>query len=265
MDFWSHWLSDLAIKENSIIISPNYRLLPSVTSTQIYEDVEDFWTWVHSPALTDLLAAHSTPTEADLNRIISAGESAGGLLSIYLALAHPDIRACTAAYPCVDPSSDAFTKPRDVLPFGVHQPKSLIQETIDSIPVGVQESSVETQSRLAFMLAAFEYGVLGELYERGTGGLGKEVRYPGVRLESPGVKIPVGGIAIIHGRQDSVVPLGESEGFVERAREVFKGVPGGDRIVFAVRDGEHGFDANARYEESWLQDTFREAVGTWLE
>jgi acetyl esterase/lipase len=264
MDFWSHWLSDLAINENAIIISPNYRLLPSVTSTQIYEDIEDFWTWVHSSALTDLLAAHSTPTEADLTRILSAGESAGGLLSIYLALAH-EIRACTAAYPCVDPSSEAFTKPRTELPFGVHQTESLIQETIDSIPAGVHESSVETQARLGFMLALVEYGILGELYERGTGGLEREVRYPGVRLESAGVKAPVGGFAIIHGRQDSVVPVEESEVFVKRAREVFKGTPGGEKVVLTVRDGEHGFDADVRYEESWLRDTFEGAVRAWLE
>jgi acetyl esterase/lipase len=262
MDFWSHWLSDLAIEENAIIISPNYRLLPSVTSTQIYEDIEDFWTWVHSSALTDLLAAHST--EADLSRILSAGESAGGLLSIYLALAH-EIRACTAAYPLVDLSSEAFTKPRTVLPFGVHQAESLIQETIDSIPAGVQESSVETQARLSFMLAAIEHGVLGGLYERGTGGLLREARYPSIRLGSSGVKAPVGGFAIIHGKQDSVVPVKQSEVFVELAREVFKGTSGGENIVLTVRDGEHGFDADARYEESWLRETLEAAVRAWLE
>jgi acetyl esterase/lipase len=264
MDFWPQWLTDLAIETNAIILSPNYRLLPSATSTQIYEDVEDFWAWVHSPALADLLAAHGA--EADLARILSAGESAGGLLSIALALAHPEIRACTAAYPCVDLAAEAFNAPREVLPFGISQDKGLIEKTIeDVLKAGVVESSIEEHERLVFMLALVQHGALGELYERGAGGEGREVRYPAVRIEGVGARIPVGGIAIIHGRGDSVVPVGESERFVGRAKEIFKGVPGGDRIVLTIRDGEHGFDAGVRYEEDWLKDTFKGAVDAWLE
>ncbi|KAJ5864890.1 uncharacterized protein N7529_006806 [Penicillium soppii] len=172
MDFWPQWLTDLAIETNAIILSPNYRLLPSATSTQIYEDVEDFWAWVHSPALADLLAAHGA--EADLARILSAGESAGGLLSIALALAHPEIRACTAAYPCVDLAAEAFNAPREVLPFGISQDKGLIEKTIeDVLKAGVVESSIEEHERLVFMLALVQHGALGGLYERGTGGEGE--------------------------------------------------------------------------------------------
>ncbi|CAI7613487.1 unnamed protein product [Penicillium bialowiezense] len=262
MDWWSYWVSDLAIESNAIVVSPNYRLLPSVTSTQIYEDVEDFWTWLHSSAFTDLLAAHSTPTEADLDRILTAGESAGGLLSVSLALAHArEIRACTAAYPCVDLSVDAYSKPREKLPFDVDTPESVFDDALASF-VDV-ESSTMSEKRLQFMLAGVQHGRFSELYGAGAKG-DFETRYPPVRLQKTG-EIPAGGIAIIHGRQDSVVPVEESEKFVAQAREVLKGSPGGDKIVLSVQDGEHGFDAEVRYEEAWLKDALKVAVTSWLE
>lgn len=43
--------------------------MSKTTSTEIYHDVDDFWTWVHSRFLADLLAQHSTPKKLDLSRI----------------------------------------------------------------------------------------------------------------------------------------------------------------------------------------------------
>jgi hypothetical protein len=83
-------------------------------------------------------------------------------------------------------------------------------------------------------------------------------------LEEPGVGIPVGGIAIIHGQQDSVVPVAGVETFVERAREVTRGMDGNEGVLLAIRDGEHGFDAENRYSEEWLRETFKFAVDAWV-
>lgn len=265
MDFWPHWLSDLALAHNAIIISPNYRLMPEGTSAQIYEDVEDFWSWLHSPSLAKLLAAHSPPTEVDLDRILTAGESAGGLLSVYLALSHPtDIRAATAAYPAVDLGSDDYRLPRASPCFGNHVPESAIQAEESAAKIGTAESSITKESRLVYMLAALEHGALHEVYERGAEGVPREVLYPMVKLEEPGLKIPVGGIAVIQGRQDSVVPVGGVEKFVEKAREVTRGKAGNEGVVLTVRDGEHGFDAGVRYSEEWLRDTVKFAVDAWM-
>jgi Esterase/lipase len=229
MDFWPHWLSDLALAHNAIIISPNYRLMPEGTSAQVYEDIEDFWSWLHSSSLADLLASHSTPTEIDLNRILTAGESAGGLLSVYLALSHPtEIRAATAAYPAVDIGSDDYGLPRASPCFGSHVSESLIQVEESAAQIGTASSSITAESRLTYMLAILEHGKINGIYERGSEGVPRGVLYPMVKLEEPGVGIPVGGIAVIHGRQDSVVPVGGAERFVERAREVTKGMDGNE-------------------------------------
>ncbi|KAJ5753915.1 uncharacterized protein N7511_008068 [Penicillium nucicola] len=261
MDFWPWWLSDLALQENAIIISPNYRLLPSCTSSEISSDIEDFWKWVNSASLPTLLSAHTTPTTADLSRVLVFGESAGGLISLNLALAHADeIRACAAAYPMVDPCSEAFVQPRAEGPFGTMIPVGRVEEMLDGFIAGAVESSVVDHGRLEFMLGAATHGVLGRLYERGVEGLEREVRFPGVRIERVGTRLPSGGIAIIHGRQDSVVPVGDVERFVVRAREVF----GDERIVFTVMEGEHGFDTGLRLEEGWLRETFKVAIQHWL-
>jgi hypothetical protein len=52
---------------------------------------------------------------------------------------------------------------------------------------------------------------------------------------------------------------------VARAREVTKGQPVSEKIVLVLQDGEHGFDSELRYEETWLKDALRTAVEVWLE
>ncbi|OQD81888.1 hypothetical protein PENANT_c024G09008 [Penicillium antarcticum] len=265
MDFWPHWLSDLALVHNAIIISPNYRLMPEGTSAQIYEDLGDIWSWLHSPSLKKLLASHSAPTEIDLDRILTAGESAGGLLSIQLALSHPaEIRAATAAYPPVDIGSDDYKLPREKPCFGTHVPESVIKAEENAATIGTAESSILAQSRLVYMLAALEHGTLNDLYEKGAEGVPRSVLYPMVKLEEPGVEIPVGGIAVIQGQQDSVVPAGGVEKFMGRVQEITAGKAGNEGVVLALRDGEHGFDLDVRYNEDWLKDTFKFAVDAWV-
>jgi acetyl esterase/lipase len=267
MDWWPHWVSDLALQKNAIIISPNYRLLPEATSANIYTDLDDFWTWLRSPALTTLLSNHKTPTKLDLDRIFVTGESAGGLLSLYLTLAHAEeIRAASSAYPCVALDADSFTKTRANPPFGVDFPESMVEENFKAAVLGTSKSSITSQESLTFMLGAIQHGYVSKYYQRGAEGVTPEVLYPMARLESPGFKIPRGGIAVLHGRQDSVVPLEEVELFVKRANEVLKarsGEEGG--VTLTVRDGEHGFDGPVRLEEVWLQDALREAISVWLE
>ncbi|CAI7635525.1 unnamed protein product [Penicillium pancosmium] len=243
MPFFPHWLSDLATKHDAIIVSPNYRLLPQATSPEIYDDIEDFWTWLHSSEFSALLKSHSVPTEADLTRILTAGDSAGGLLSIYTALSHPrSIRAAMASYPMIEPG--AFSTPRANPPFAHSTPESVYEEYMATAnsETGSVKSSWCVPESLTFMLAAAEYGHLSGFV---------------------GVEFPKGGIAVIHGRQDSVVPVGDVEAFVEKAQGLGLEGPG---IALTVREGEHGFDGDLRFdEEEWMREAFRGVIGAWLE
>lgn len=59
--------------------------------------------------VADLLPSQMNPVELDLDRVLTAGESAGGLLSVSSALAHLDeMRACAAAYPNVNMGAEHF-------------------------------------------------------------------------------------------------------------------------------------------------------------
>lgn len=261
MPFFPHWLSDLATKYGAIIVSPNYRLLPESTSPEIYADIDDFWTWLHSPAFSAVLSQQDVPVEADLTRILTAGDSAGGLLSIYTALSHPrQIRAATASYPMIEPR--AFSSRRENPPFGHSTTESVYAEYMARVSVEGVKSDWTAPESLAFMLAAAEHGYLGGLYARGTEGVSDEVLYPIVKLQSGRVEFPEGGIAVIHGGQDSVVPVDDVERFVEKARGL--GLEG--PVTLTVRDGEHGFDSGLRFEEEgWLREALAGAVDAWLE
>lgn len=132
---------------------------------------------------------------------------------------------------------------------------------MENVKIGNAESDLVDEDRLKFMLAAVEHGQLGSMYARGIEGVPRERLYPMVKLEKPGVRIPHDGIAVLHGRQDSIVQLADSQTFVERGREVI----GNEGARFTVRDGEHGFDCEFRYEESWVKEALRVAVGAWVE
>ena len=267
MDWWPHWISDLALQKNAIIISPNYRLLPEAISADIYADLDDFWTWLRSPELANLLANHTTSTKVDRDRIFVTGESAGGLLSLYLAFAYPEeIRSASAAYPTLALNADSFTKTRENPPFRNNVPVSVVEEGFKAAMLGTSKSSITSLESLMYMLGAVQHGYLSKYYERGAEGVSAEVLYPMTRFENPDVKIPRGGIAMLHGRQDSVVPLGDVEKFAERAEEVLKAQAGEHgNVTLTVREGEHGFDSGVRLEEDWLQEVMREAIGVWLE
>ncbi|KAL4752215.1 hypothetical protein BDW72DRAFT_192161 [Aspergillus terricola var. indicus] len=235
-EFWPQWLSDLALCQSGIIVSPNYRLMPQATGT----------------------ARKTQDThQLDLDRILVGGESAGGLLSINVSLTHAsEVRAAIATYPSLDPSSPDFAQPRtDLLPLGQHFPESLVEDVLGPVRDGGPVSSLVGQEYLPVMCAAIQYGRLGDWYARGSQeSVRQNLLYPVRRLEGPDVQVPVGGITIIQGKQGSVVPAHHSVLFVERARKVLQGKPGGERVSLVLRDGEHGFDAEFRYEDQCMKE-----------
>lgn len=238
--------------------------MPEATSRQIFEDVEDVWTWLHSSTATEFLA-QKHKVQLDLSRILVAGESAGGLLSICLALSHPhEIRACTAGYPCVDMTSDHFTKPSEALLQGSSFSSSLVTEFAAQVAPGSVTSSAFPPERLNLMLASVQHGQLTDLYEKGVDGWNRAARYPFEKLSLNDTVLPVGGIAILHGIQDEIVPIEGCEQFIAKARETMKGRQGADKLVLTGREGGHGFDEPVELGEPWLLDHLKFALDAWL-
>lgn len=107
--FFGPWELDLAAKHDAIIVSADYRLLPTERGiTDILEDLEDFWQWMHS-ALPGVLLRHAPAHSIDFSRLLLAGGSAGGYGAVQLALSHPDdIAAMALQYPFVDPQDERW-------------------------------------------------------------------------------------------------------------------------------------------------------------
>lgn len=75
--FFPKWVDRLALEHSAIIVSPDYRLLPSENGVaDVLEDVEDGWKWIQS-SLASLLEKIAPGVEPDFHRVLLAGGSAG--------------------------------------------------------------------------------------------------------------------------------------------------------------------------------------------
>ncbi|KAK9489606.1 Alpha/Beta hydrolase protein [Lipomyces doorenjongii] len=267
-DWFSGWLLDLAYKHSAIIVSPNYRLLPEATGLDILDDVEDFWGWLHSSAFTDLLSKHCQPSnavEVDLDRILTAGESAGGYLSIQLALSHPDeIRSATASYPMLDIEAPHFSAKYEKNILGTPQfPDNTVTDHVAKIEPGAVITSATPPDRIPLMFAILQQGKFLELLQRGaTSEADRKKLLPLKKIENNEDKLPPGGLFINHGTQDSVVPADGSEKFVRGIRDSMQGSAG--NVTLSLQAGEHGHDAEANLDDEWLRDGLMGVVDFWL-
>ncbi|EEA19549.1 hypothetical protein TMatcc_009683 [Talaromyces marneffei ATCC 18224] len=266
-DWFPAWLLELAETHNAVIVSVNYRFLPEVTGLDILDDVDDFWTWLHSKDLATILHTQKdVAVELDLDRIITAGDSAGGLLSIYLVLSHPDeIRAGTAAYPALGWDNPPLlpTKRSVFIP---EVPASFIDEYVADIKPGQVSSSDLDLQRLQIGAAISANQAGFKFYIRDSESSPTRDRlYQLSRLEKADARLPRGGLVILHGVDDDIVLVKASERFVEKAQDALKGRQGGDKIILALRPGPHGFDTDASIKADWLDAALKTAVKTWLE
>lgn len=222
---------------------------------------------MHSRDLATLLQTQQELTvELDLNRIITAGDSAGGLLSIYLILSHPDeIRAGTAAYPSLGWDNPPLL-PTKRSAFVPEVPATFIDEYVSNIKPGQVSSSdldlqrVQISSAISANQAGFKFYIRDS-----ENSPTRDHLYQLARLEKPDARLPRGGLVILHGVDDDMVLVESSERFVNKARDVLKGKQGGDKIVLALRPGPHGFDIDSSIKDEWLDEALKTAVKTWLE
>jgi len=127
------WLLKLALDHNAIIVSADYRLLPTPNGiADQLADLEDFWQWFRGelPALLE-----SRGVKMDIGRLLLVGGSAGGYYAAQLALSRPDeIAALALTYPAVDLKDDIFVDgPAEGNPTVLHFPASEILPLSESL------------------------------------------------------------------------------------------------------------------------------------
>ncbi|KAF5861463.1 hypothetical protein ETB97_012943 [Aspergillus alliaceus] len=261
--FFNPWYLELAQEYSAVIVSPNYRLLPEATTFEILRDVEDHWKWMHE-SLAQFLYQHTNGTiQPDLTRILTSGDSAGGYLSIQMGLSHPEeIRAVNAVYPLVDTNSPHFTSqtekvvlslptfPRDLLTRHIKAARE--REAVTQQKVVVSAPAEEGRTKLMFSVC--QHGLLGQFFPRDALEL-----HPLERLDA-GARFPRGGVLVLHGRDDSVVPVEGSYKLKEKIDQVDRNL----NFKLVVKDGEHGFDHSAKLHDAWLWKAAQDIICAWL-
>lgn len=240
----------MIIRNNAIAILPNYRLVPEHTGDDILADITDFWTWIRI-SLPEYLSSKNPSITTDFSKILVSGDSAGAWCALQSVFTQPEhtFKACLVQYPvlCAIPTSPDELCCGEPIP-----PKEVLESEIASIIPGTIISGVTPPARdwLAPMLRA--HGRWAEFFGQG------EYLWPLTRLDEAEYFVTT---YVIHGKDDTNVPVKWSHIFVEKARKKFPGT----KIEIITPPGDHGFDGELHEEdEEWLREIMAEVQGDWL-
>ncbi|EMD63951.1 hypothetical protein GGP41_002725 [Bipolaris sorokiniana] len=249
--WYSAYMIPLIVRNKAIAIVPNYRLTPEHTGDEILEDIASLGNWLTS-SLPTYLASKDSSIEPDFSRILVTGDSAGGWMALQSVLSLPEktFRACFIQYPVVNAIPYS---PDDTILGGPFPPKKNLDDFLATMKPGTVVSAATPPARSQIMPLLLAYGRWDEFF--GTG----QHLMPDTRIETAKSFIPT---YVLHGKDDSIVPIKWTEKFVERARELFPDT----RFDLVARPGEHGFD-DSIYEEDepWLADMVKNVEKDWLE
>lgn len=236
-------------------MSADYRLLPEANGNDILADVADLWRWVHVDLQPYLNAVSKDPTpEVDFNHILSVGDSSGGYLAVQSALTQPagSIKAVVGLYPQLDVGSDFYTKKFTKNPFGMPMlPTEIVDAHVAAIVPGAVVSSAIPPLRVDIACSMVQNGRVVEF-------LGSdEVLFP---VEVVGKVASMPPVLILHGKEDSSVPVAGSERFVEALKKKHPSTP----VRLDLQPGDHGFDGEATLETEWLKEDVAFITKHWL-
>ncbi|KAF2807641.1 alpha/beta-hydrolase [Mytilinidion resinicola] len=249
-DWFPPYLVSFALANAAVIVAPNYRLLPEHSGADVLADLADFWAWLHG-ALPALLSSKAEGVTADLDRLLVAGESAGGWLALQSVYSLPagTIKAMHLPYPMSQPLPGGNKKEM----MGMSLPDAAAVEAwLAAIKPGVVVSSAAPPARLLEGLALMQQP------GRRTQFLGEGKRFNPYEGLDDATWFP--RTWVIHGADDEVVSVDYSVQLVEKLDRLF---PGKARLT--VKPGNHGFDGEVDPEkEEWLKEGLEWVREAWL-
>lgn len=233
-------------------------------------DVSSFWDWIHT-SLPSLLSKTEETINifgpgivANLDQILVMGESSGGTLALVSALHFSNlgdgkgkIRACIATYPAMLAfESERYVENLEKMKLQRQAPDipiSLYEDHIASMIPGQIITSATPPARLPLFIVAAQHGLFIPLLQ------GDDRLFPLKALDMVEKGIPP-HILIIHGRQDTVTMVEDSEEFVEKSEKKL----GKGSAELVIQDGDHGFDVKVELDTEWLAEALKKPTELWL-
>ena len=209
---------------------------------------------MHSELQPFLSHTAAAAPQIDFAHILVVGDSSGGWLAMQSALTQPagTIKAVIGLYPQLDVRDPYFNTKFEKILFGMPMlPTEIVDSHVTAMAPGAVVTGAHLPSRLDVGCSMVQNGRLVEF-------LGESKDLFPVEMVSLAEHMPA--VLILHGREDSVVPVAGSERFVKALK---KKLPG-SAVRLDVRSGDHGFDGEATMEEKWLKDDVDFITGHWL-
>lgn len=164
-------------------------------------------------------------------------------------------------YPMLDMLShyycESFSKPICGVP---NFPDAIVDEFLRTSSGMFPITEADPPSRLEFALAAVQTGRYQQI-------LGNDPElFPLERIRKTGLPPRTSGSGsvfpptfILHGQEDSAVPVSGTQTFVRLLKEADRTV----QLHVAIRPGDHGFDATATLDEPWLKQGLDFIASAW--
>ncbi|KAM0803851.1 Alpha/Beta hydrolase protein [Usnea florida] len=252
--FFRNWVLELALLNDAIIVSADYRLIPEATGIDILADLSDLWKWVHSDLQPFVFQTAAAAPQIDFAHTLVVGDSAGGWLAVQSALIQPagSIKGVICHCPMLDIRDPYYSTKLEKQLFGMPlQPTEIVDAHVATMTPGAVVTSASPPTRSDIMCSIVRNGRILEFFGD------CEELFP---LEMLAVAEHMPAVLILHGKEDSAVPVGGSEQFV---KALTKKLPK-SAVRLDVRPGDHGFDGDATLQEEWLKDDADFITGHWL-
>lgn len=217
------------------------------------DDIASFWDSIrnHLPRALAMLKPGIHP---DLDKIIAYGGSAGGGLAVQSGLTQPPdfIKAVIAAYPALGMGSRSRSSDRESSTMGYPTiPPYILENFLTNIKPGEIVTHGNAPERTAVAVSLVQQGRMQEFF-------GSDDRlYPSKVLEKVD---SVAFILILHGKDDSVVPVSSSVEFARIMEERF----GREKVELRIEAGGHGFDSLAELDMPWLNGGLERVTELWI-
>jgi acetyl esterase/lipase len=246
-DWFAQWTIDYALLHSAIIVTPEYRLLPESTGNDLYSDVKDFWDWLRAD-LSNHLNTLKSGFEVDLSKVIVHGESAGGTLAIQSGFSHTGfIKAIIASYP----GMAIWKKRTSPILRAPTIPPEVLEQHLQNMKPGEIVTAADPPERMHIALSMAQQARTIDFYGS------DDILFPMKRLEMV-EQVPF--VFVLHGKDDSAVPVQMSVDFAEAVTKRF----GADNIDLRIEAGEHGFDSTATLDLPWLSAGLKRVTELWL-